>query len=226
VPFRGVSYVVETSILPDNTLEASTSVRVRAETGGERALAFQLSPALHVDQVSGEGGKPLAFFQNEGMNLQQRSIRGLDFLSVVLPEAPARNQEFTLKFHYRGNVIEDAGNSVLFVNAREGWYPHAGDAADFADYDLTMHWPRRLRLVATGTKLDEREDGEFRVGHWHTEKPASVAGFNLGDYAFAALPAGGHSVEVYANKMLEQALNNRLGASEFDAPRIPISVGP
>jgi len=226
VPFRALRYSIDTLIQPNNSLEAKTEIHFRAETGGERLLALQLSHLLNVDEITGEQGERLTFFQNEGMTLRERSTHGNDFLYVVLPSAPARGSEFTLRFRYRGNVIEDAGNSVLFVNAREGWYPHAGDAADFADYDLTMHWPRRLRLVATGTKLDEREDGEYRVGHWRTEKPAAVAGFNLGDYVFAALPAGGHSVEVYANKMLEQALNNRLGASEFDAPRMPISVGP
>jgi len=226
VPFRGLRYSIDTAIQPNNSMKAKTEIHFRAETGGERLLVLQLSHLLNVDEITGEHDEALTFFQNEGMTLRERSTHGNDFLYVVLPSAPARGSEFSLRFRYGGNVIEDAGNSVLYVNAREGWYPHAGDAADFADYDLTMHWPRRLRLVATGTKLDEREDGEFRVGHWHTEKPASVAGFNLGDYAFAALPAGGHSVEVYANKMLEQALNNRLGASEFDAPRIPISVGP
>jgi hypothetical protein len=83
-----------------------------------------------------------------------------------------------------------------------------------------------LRLVATGTKLDEREDGDFRVAHWHTEKPTSVAGFNLGDYAFAAFAEGGHSVEVYANRMLERALNNRLGSSPFDVTSMPSPFGP
>jgi len=85
------------------------------------------------------------------MNLQQRSALGLDFLSVVLPAALPRNQEFTLKFHYRGNVIEDAGNGVLFVGARESWYPHLGDGAEFAAYDVTLRWPRKLRLIATGS---------------------------------------------------------------------------
>src|SRR6266446_6676989 len=96
--FHGVSYIIETSILPDNTLDASTSVRVRAETGRERALSFQLSRALSVDKVSSERGEPLAFFQNEGMNLQQRSARGLDFLSVVLPEAPRAIRNSPLNF--------------------------------------------------------------------------------------------------------------------------------
>src|SRR6266849_6614530 len=225
IPFRALRYSIDTSILANNSLEAKTEVRFRAETGGERLIPSQLSHLLNVDEVSGEHGEALIFFQNEGMTLRERSTRGNDFLYVVLPSPPARGAEFTLRFRYRGNVIEDAGNAVLYVGARESWYPHFGDAADFADYELTMHWPRRLRLVATGAKLDEREDGEFHVGHWRTERSASVAGFNLGDYAFASLTAGNHSVEVYANRMLEQALNNRLG-SGFDVPRMPSPMGP
>jgi hypothetical protein len=49
--FHGVSYIVETSILPDNSMEASTSVRIRAETGGEPLLTFLLSPALTLDRI-------------------------------------------------------------------------------------------------------------------------------------------------------------------------------
>jgi hypothetical protein len=225
VAFRALRYAIDTSILANNSLEARTEVRFRAETGGERVLSLQLSHLLNIDEVSGERGEALTFFQNEGMTLRERSTRGNDFLSVVLPSTPPRGAEFTLRFRYRGNVIEDAGNGVLYVGARESWYPHFGDAADFADYELTMHWPRRLRLVATGSKLDEHEDGESRVGHWRTEKPASVAGFNLGDYAFASLAAGSHSVEVYANRMLEQALDYRFSPSSFDSPRIPSPLG-
>jgi hypothetical protein len=226
VPFRALHYSIDTSILANNSLEAKAEVRFRAEIGGERVLPLQLSHMLNIAEVSGEGGEALTYFQNEGMTLRERSTRGNDFLYVVLPSASARGAEFTLHFRYRGNVIEDAGNGVLYVGARESWYPHFGDGADFATYDLTMRWPRRLRLVATGTKLDEREDGDFRVAHWRTDKPASVAGFNLGDYAFAALAEGGHSVEVYANRLLEQALNNRLGSSPFDLPGAPSPFGP
>jgi hypothetical protein len=226
VPFRALRYSIDTSIQVNNSLEAKAEIRFRADTGGERLLALQLSHLLNVQEITGEHGEALTFFQNEGMTLRERSTRGNDFLYVVLPSAPPRGAEFTLHFHYRGSVIEDAGNGVLFVGARESWYPRSGDAADFADYDLTMRWPRRLRLVATGSKLDEREDGEFRVGHWLTERPASLAGFNLGDYAFASLPAGAHSIDVYANKILEQALSERLSAPDFDAPRMPAALGP
>jgi len=222
--FRGLLYSIETSILPNNSLEATTSVRLRAETGTERILSFELSRALIVDKLSDDQGGSLPFFQNEGMSLQERGTRGNDFLYVILPEAPARNQEFTLHFHYRGNVIEDAGNGVLFVGARESWYPHLGGNAEFAPYSLTMRWPRKLRLVATGSKLEEHNEGEFHVGHWKSEKPIPIAGFNLGDYASTSVASGGHSIDVYANRQLEQSLRNRLGVS--DAGAFPGGVRP
>jgi len=141
----------------------------------------------------------------------------------VLPSSASRNSEFTLHFRYHGNVIEDAGNGVLFVGARESWYPHLGDTSEFADYDLSIRWPRRLRLVATGSKLEEHEDGEFRVGHWRTEKPVSVAGFNLGDYASTSLSSATRTIDLYANHQLEQALNSRLERPSLEpGPRLPV----
>jgi hypothetical protein len=219
--FRALHYAIETSILPDNSLDATTSVRLRAESGAERILVLQLSRALAVDKVTGEQNSSLVFFQNEGMSFQERSTRGNNYLYVVLPEAPARNWEFTLRFHYRGNVIQDAGNGVLFVGARENWYPHLGNAADFAAYDLSMRWPRKLRLIATGAKLEEHEEGDFRAGHWKSENLLSVAGFNLGDYASASFASGSRTIDVYANRKLEKNLQNRVASSDSEAIAVP-----
>jgi hypothetical protein len=232
--FRGLRYDIETSILLDNSLEASTSVRLRAEMGSERIVVLQLSRTLSVDKVTGDQDHSLVFFQNEGMTLQERTARGDNYLYVVLPEPSVRGREFTLRFHYRGNVIQDAGNGVLFVGARENWYPHLGTAADFADYDLSMRWPRKLRLIATGSKLEEHEDGDFRAGHWKSEKPLSVAGFNLGEYASASVASANFSIDVYANRQLEDQLKVRLAARESNAfgglptssPRISAAEGP
>jgi hypothetical protein len=217
VDFRAIDYTMDTTVLPDNSLDASASVHVRSENSGQRVLTFQLSRALHAETVTDDQGKPLAYFQNEGMTPQERSVRGNDYLHVVLPQPSQKSQEFTIHFHYRGNVIENAGNGVLFVGARESWYPHLGDQADFASYDLTMHWPRHLKLVATGAKLDEQIAGDFRVGHWHSDKPLAIAGFNLGEYASSSISAEARTIDVYANRQLEQALSNRLDSASSDA---------
>jgi hypothetical protein len=225
VPFRALRYNIDTAILVNTSLDAKTQVRIRAQDGG-RLLVFQLSRMLEIESVTGDHGESLAYFQNEGLNPHDRASRGNDYLYVVLPAPPPRGAEFTLRFRYHGNVIEDAGNGVLFVGARESWYPHLGDTADFADYDLSIRWPRRLRLAATGMKVDEHEDGEFRVGHWRTERPVSVAGFNLGDYASTSLVSSTRAIGLYANRQLEQSLNSRLEKQGLEAvPRLPGPLG-
>ncbi|HKW33206.1 MAG TPA: M1 family aminopeptidase [Candidatus Acidoferrum sp.] len=221
VAFRALHYSLESSILANNSLDATATIQARAETGKARILVFELSRVLTVDRVTAEHGEPLEFFQNEGLTLHERSARGNDYLYVVLSGVPSQNQEFALRFHYHGNVIEDAGNGVLFVGARESWYPHLGDPSEFALYELTIRWPRKLRIVATGSKLDEHEEGDFRIGHWKTEKPTAVAGFNLGEYATSSVTSGGHSIDVYANRELEANLRNRLQAPSGDG--IPIT---
>jgi hypothetical protein len=228
VHFHALDYTLDTTVQPDNSLDATAAVHLRAEHSGERVLTFQLSRALHAETVSDDQGKPLAYFQNEGMNLQERSVRGNDYLHVVLPQPSQKGQEYTVHFHYRGNVIENAGNGVLFVGARESWYPHLGDQADFASYNLTMRWPRHLKLVATGAKIDEQIVGDFRVGHWKSEKTLAIAGFNLGEYASSSITAETRTIDVYANRQLEQALSNRLDTPDpsslpsVDAPfRMP-----
>jgi len=216
IAFRASQYAIETSILDNFSLEATAAVHLLAELDGERLLIFQLSRALNLESVTDESGRPLVFFQNEGISIPERSVRGSDYLQVILPEAPPRGREFTLRFRYHGNVIKDAGNGVMFVGARESWYPHLGDAADFADYDLKMRWPRHLRLAATGARIEEHEEGEFRSGHWRTERPVSVAGFNLGEYASAAIVSEKHTVEVFANRQLEEALRSHLGQTSAE----------
>ena len=211
--FHAVGYTIETSILTDDSLDATATINLRAAGNGDRVLVFTLSRALTVESISSSDGQALEFFQNQGLTTQERTTRGNDYLLVALPQPVPRDREFSIRFHYRGNIIDDAGNDVLFVGARESWYPHLGDAAEFANYDLTMRWPKKLRLIATGTKLDEREDGDFRIGHWKSDKPAALAGFNLGEYASTTVTAANYSIDVYANRQLEQELSRRLAAN-------------
>lgn len=207
-----VHYRIDTTIHPSNSLEASASIEFRATSGSQQFLSVQLSRALKISAITGDNGEALPFFQNEGLTQQEINSRGQDTLIVFLPKRPAPASTFTLHFRYSGNVIEDAGNSVLFVGARESWYPHFGDASEFALYDLTFRWPKRLRLVATGTKSAEREEGDLRVATWKTDIPVPEAGFNLGEYASSSLPSENRTIDVYANKQLEEFLRSRLSA--------------
>lgn len=216
ISFKALHYNVETAIQPDNSLVGSTAVDFRALAGTDQVLFIQLARSLKIDSVSLDDGSPLFFFQNEGLTEQELRTRGDDTLCVFFPKTPAAGASFTLHFHYRGNVITDAGNGVLYVGARESWYPHYGDASEFALYNLSFRWPKHLRLVATGEKSDEREDGDFRTAEWKPSQPVPEAGFNLGEYAVSSVTSEEHTVDVYANHQLEQAILARVAPPQPD----------
>jgi len=227
-PFDALRYRIDTLIHADNSLDGITSIEFRALPGSQAFLAVQLSRTLKVASVIGENGQELPYFQNQGLTQQEINFRGQDTLVVFLPKAPEPGSNFTLSFRYSGNVIEDAGNGVRFVGARESWYPHFGDAAEFANYELTFHWPKRLRLVATGTKAAEREDGDTHTATWTTEFPVTQTGFNLGEYAMSSLSSENHTIDVYANKQLEEFLRQRLSREEaaIDSAQSPLMSKP
>jgi len=221
-PFIPVGYAIETSIQADRTLEGSATLTMRAVRGGERIVSLELSRFLTVQSAEDAGGNALVFFQNEAMNRHEIAQRGNDALLVVLPAAARADEEFRLRIHYHGSVISDAGNGVYFVGDRGSWYPHLGNTANFTPFELSFHWPHRLQLVATGKKLEEREEGDWRMGRWRSEAPIPVAGFNLGEYATETVDAGSLKIELYANRQLEQAIVERFRRT-LPGPPVPQS---
>ncbi len=213
--FSTVSYMVDTTIEPDRTLKGITTIELRAERGGDRSVPLELSRFLNVESAQDGDGNALDIFQNEILGRGQRAERSNDLLFVFLPEAPAAGQTVRLRIAYRGSVISDAGNGVFFVGDRGSWYPHGPFTGQFAAYDTTFHWPRKLQLVATGEKIEEHEEGEQRVGKWRSEGRAPIAGFNLGDYKFENVDApNGTKIEVAANAPLEKAILDRLRSQQ------------
>ena len=117
--FRALNYTIETTIAPNKNLEATATIEMQALAGGERLLPFALARSLLIDSVTDEQGAPVSFFQNEGLSALARNDTGSDVVYVVMSRAVPAGQHFRLGFRYRGNVIEEAGNGVLVVQARD-----------------------------------------------------------------------------------------------------------
>ena len=101
-----------------------------------------------------------------------------------------------MRFSYAGSVLSDAGGGLLYVGARGTWYPNRGIA--MANYDLTFRFPEPWTVVATGKRVSlQRQGGDF-VGHWISEKPIPIAGFNLGVYVRSTAKSGDVEVDAYA----------------------------
>ena len=137
---------------------------------------------------------------------------------MVFPEPLKLGAHFVLHFTYAGAALSDAGGGLVYVGARGTWYPNRGIA--MANYDLTFRFPQNWTLIATGKQVSlEREGGDF-VGHWVSEQPIPIAGFNLGQYTEASAQAGNVEVLDYAARGVEREMGiaRRLAAPPGTAP--------
>ena len=203
--FRSKRFEIETTIRPDRTMEGTTRVELEAREAGRRVVTFQLSRFLSVDEVRDTGGLTLYFLQNAGAEGRPNASQEDGALLVVLPQPTLQGQALSLAIHYRGSVIADVGNGVLFVGARGSWYPNFG-LHDFSRYRMTFRYPARLRLVANGNRLDEQRQGDWKISRWESDGPVCVAGFNVGNYESFALKTRRLDIEVFANRALEPEL--------------------
>jgi hypothetical protein len=206
--FVPVSYAVDSSIAEDLSISGKTTMRLKCVRGGERIVPLELSRTLEVKSIRIAGGSELTYFQNDELGQRDVSRRGNDYVLAVLPEAAHAGDEINIEAEYQGNVIADAGNGVMFVGARGAWYMHTGGIY-FVPFELSFRWPRKYTLVATGTNTAANDDGVWKMGHWKSSQPFSVAGFNLGEYR-SAVVAGPPVVAIYANQQLEQAIAERM----------------
>jgi len=135
--FDTIRYTIDTAIHPDNSLEASASVefpRLRGLAAVSWRPAF---PRVENFSVTGSDGEALPFFKRRP-HPAGNQFAGPGFADRVPAQATgARESTFKLHFHYSGNVIEDAGNSVCLSARGEAGIPMYGDSAEFAYYDLT-----------------------------------------------------------------------------------------
>lgn len=223
--FLPIDYEIETTITADLSLIGITTAHLRAGRSGERVVPLELSKDLAVETVM-DGKTPLVFFQNAELSAREIHQRGNNFLYVVLPEPVKVGEDLQLAVSYRGNVIRDAGNGVYFVGERSAWYAHSPEWGYFTPFDLTFHWPKRLTLVATGSEDKESEEGEVRSGHWQSQTPFAVAGFNLGEYS-SQTEGKSPVVNVFANRELESNILARLqAASQGPIPAMPTFIAP
>ncbi len=203
--FTVSEYRIEAALDADLRLRVRTRARLKPRLA-TAALEFRISPRMRVSQVR-IGDQPAEALQPDSLRLNL--IRGDgNALFLVVPWQPLEaGQDYDVEFEHEGAVVSEAGRGVYYVGARGSWYPNAG--WDFARYDLTFRYPKGLDLVATGEVVEEREEGPWRITRRRTPSPVRLVGFNLGDYERRRVSRGGYTVEVYANRRLEKALEPR-----------------
>ncbi len=203
-------YKIRVEVKPPTTITAEAFLQMDVRQGGERTLYFELSRFLQVKEVD-VGGHPVEFINNPAMDGTQLAKRGNDLVAVVFPEPLRDGEKLELHFLYGGEVLSEAGGGLLYVGARGTWYPNRGLL--MSNFDLEFHYPPGWTLLATGKRVTAEPSSSAtmdagaseQVAHWVSERPSTLAGFNLGRYERATARAGDVTVEAYASRRMEKS---------------------
>jgi peptidase M1-like protein len=194
---------IDATVDADLTMKAVTRAKVTLKPGVSAPMRFSISPSMRITGARVDG-KPVEIFDRE--SLRAELIAGVgdrDFL--LIPESPLDPaQPHELEVHHEGAVISKAGEGVYYVNSRGNWYPHTG--TELANYDLTFRYSKNLTLVVTGSLVEDRTEGDWRISRRRTDSPIRFAGFNLGDFQSASITENGYKIDVYANRHIETNL--------------------
>jgi len=219
------SYRVDTQINPDNSLEGRADLELESRSSIDRLLSFELSRGLRVTEVKDQSGQNVEVFQDFSEDDSDEAARGNDRILVVLPLARPAGEKYHLTFSYKGNLIADAGNGVLYVGAHASWYPNLSLWAR-ATFDLRFRYPDRLTLIATGRGVEESAADGWKRSRWTSDGALPVVGFNLGVYDSRVRHVGSTTIEVYATREVEAQLEKRRAATQPPADLIMSPFGP
>jgi hypothetical protein len=168
---------LDTTIEKNANLIGKAITTFVAGTNGLRVAPFDLFSTLRVQSVTGDGGQPLAFIQEDKKD-------DADFF-VILPKPLATGEKYTITTLYSGKeAITNEGNGNYFPVARHNWYPNNAtfSLGEYSSYDMTFRIPKGMRIAATGSLLSENHDGGQDVTVWKSEVPLTVAGFSFGRF--------------------------------------------
>ncbi|HKD14589.1 MAG TPA: M1 family aminopeptidase [Candidatus Angelobacter sp.] len=172
-PFAVEHQKLDTTIERNAHLNATAETKIVALQDGVRVLGLDLYPTLRVESVTAEG-QQLSFIQED-------KDQDADF-AVILPRELKKGESYTLVTKYGGkDAVSNEGGGNYYPIARENWYPGLGFGS-YANYDMTFHVPKGMKMAATGKKLKDIDEGGENITEWTSEVPQAVAGFNFGKF--------------------------------------------
>ncbi len=205
-------------------LNGSAQTRLKGTVAGMRVVPFDLYRTLRVKSVTDAAGSPLHFVQEDKDEDPQ--------FSVILPQALAAGQLLELRIAYSGTEAlanEGNGNYYLMSGARDSWYPGSG-FKDYATYAMRFSSPKGMKLVATGERVEEVQEGNQVISRWRSPGPQTVAAFQLGRFKSKEKKLEGmdFSVESFANTELPsnvRALQQQIEFAEQQGVRVAATLG-
>lgn len=195
--FEPMHYVLDVRIDGrDERIEGVAEVTLKAVTGGRPVARFETAGDLIVARVTDASGAELPFVQERGVTY------------VGLGRAPDQGEEITVRVEYAGTILGklEGVDKMFALYDTMGWYPHAGHV-DRATYDLTLRWPKRFDVTASGKLIDSGtgDGGEVWMRR-RLDVPASGVSFEIGKYEFETFRVGDIHVTVAFDRIAQGML--------------------
>ncbi|HEX6851778.1 MAG TPA: M1 family aminopeptidase [Candidatus Polarisedimenticolaceae bacterium] len=149
-------------------LRGLATVRLRWTAPARRTAKFSMLSDLKATAVRDGSGTPLPFVQ----------VRGVLAVAFPAPSAPGTPAE--LSIDYQGAALEKGDGGYWWSRSTSGWYPSGGDSR--STYDVTLRWPERLDLVASGKRIDGGTDGDDLWERRVLETPGLAFSFEVGHF--------------------------------------------
>ena len=191
--FATAHYKIDAQIDRALHMRVVSQFTVHELTHDLHALDFNLSRQMRVSGVEVDG-LPAEFATQAGADDEDES----DKILVLVPgEALKKGVDHTVRVTHEGDVITAGPSGTYFVGSRGRWYPHR--PVEFAQFDLTFHFPSEFDLVAPGEPVRDAVEGDARVVERRVDAPIPFAGFNFGHYRRSTVVRDGYTVELCAN---------------------------
>ena len=183
-PFEPEHYVLDVTV--DRFVESISGkarIELHAVRGGRRAVPLTLGIDLRVDGIKDGAGHDLLF------------LRAGSEVTVFLPAPLEEGAKATLEIAYSGNPFYESSLSTFALRGALGWYPHAG-SRDRATYDVTIRWPKKYDLLASGPTAAEGIVDGVRWERHVIDKPTIGVTFETGNFDIHKTQAGHVAVTV------------------------------
>lgn len=182
--FETLHYDVDVT-LDDRRLdvEGSASLHLEAQQTGRRILRLELFRDLRVERIVDPAGHSLPF------------VRSGREIVVGLREPSTAGDRFVLRVDYSGRAFNWVGPRTFDLEDTIHWHPHCGQL-DRATYDVTLRWPRRYELAASGRRVAGGIDGGKRWERRRLDRAGVAFSFVLGRFVAEERQIDGIDVRV------------------------------
>jgi hypothetical protein len=205
---KNVNQKMDVTIEKNAHLSATVTGTFQSHVDGLRVVPLDLFEKLRVSKVTDSTGTPLSWIQEKEKEDSQ--------FFVILDKPAAKGEQLSITTTYAGkDAVRNEGGGNYYPVVRDRWYPNT-HLGDYANYQITFRIPRNLTMVATGTLVSQKNEGNQNVSEWKTEAPIGVAGFNFGDFITenVKLEKEGVTVAGYVNRQVPDVFNQILNAAE------------